>query len=202
MAVDCPRSRRAREVIAMYTQEELLNALHEVGADGRPFTLSAVRARLGLGGGDKHELDRFRRRVRSLQKAADSRLERVGNSSYRLRPAVTAGAEPQLQAAEVVEAQLPLSAASANQVAPEPAPQPAPAASQASASRAQGFCTRASALGQLVLGFVSQQVVQREEHVARLRKLARQWKPTAETLYALSLTQLAALQKRMRRRAA
>ena len=39
-------------------------------------------------------------------------------------------------------------------------------------------------------------------NVARLRKLARQWKPTAEALYAISLTQLSALQKRVRRRAA
>lgn len=185
----------------MYTQEELLNALHEAGADGKPFTLSAVRARLGLSGGDKHELDRFRRRVRSLQKAPDSRLERVGNSSYRLRPAA-ANPEPQLQAAEVVEAQLPLPAASANQVDPELAPQPAPAAPQVSAARAQGMCTRGLALGQRALAFAVQQLAQREEHVARLRKLARQWKPTAETLYTLSLTQLSALQKRVRRRAA
>lgn len=69
----------------MYTQEELLNALQEAGADGRPFTLSAVRARLGLQSGDKHELERFRRRVRSLQKASGGTLERVGNNSYRLK---------------------------------------------------------------------------------------------------------------------
>ena len=198
----------------MYTQEQLMNALQEAGADGRPFTLSAVGAHLGLSSSDKHELDRFRRRVRSLQKASNGAIERVGNSSYRLR------ANQPLQAAEMIEAQLPSPVtAAANEVtqlragAPQApmvelhavsqpvaaaaaAPAAAYAAPQPSASEGS-WRARGLELGQRLLGRIGQECAQREAHLARLRMLAQQWKPTIEVLRALGMQQLQTLRQRV-----
>ena len=176
----------------MYTQEELLNALQEAGADGRPFTLSSVRTRLGLASCDKHELDRFRRRVRSLQKASDGQLERVGNNSYRLKASPTHAATT-LEIENEVAPQLQLQAAGAV------APQPSAAGSRprAAASARMGLCARSLALGQRVAHLASSQFAQRHAHRARLRALARELKPKAEALRAIGIMQLQALRERV-----
>lgn len=173
----------------MYTQEELLNALHEAGAGGHPFTLGAVRARLGLSSHDKHELDRFRRRVRSLQKASGGQLERVGNNSYRLKIAAEEAA-----ANDVAVETVPQGAELPRQASAFASPQPTAAGEKATQS---GLCARGLALGQRVALFLGEQYAHRHEHAERLRELKREWQPKAEALRAVGLLQLQALRQRV-----
>jgi hypothetical protein len=97
----------------MYTHEELLSAVREVGRDGKTFSVKDLRTQLGFDTRDKHEQNRFRRRLRAFEKAAVDELEKLGNNSYRLKRSqppdtVAAVAPPPMAAAS---SQPPLAAA-------------------------------------------------------------------------------------------
>lgn len=69
----------------MYTRERLMKAVREIGRDGQPFTLGAVRSELGLKSRDKRELKRFRSRFRECSQILGDSLEKLGPNTYRLK---------------------------------------------------------------------------------------------------------------------
>lgn len=84
----------------VYTLERLIAAVREVGHDGQPFTLGAVRAQLGLTNSqvshisqankiskarEKRELKRFRSCFRECTHVFGDKLEKLGPNTYRLK---------------------------------------------------------------------------------------------------------------------
>jgi hypothetical protein len=154
----------------MYTHEELLSAVREVGRDGKTFSVKDLRTQLGFDTRDKHEQSRFRRRLRAFEKAAVDELEKLGNNSYRLKtsqppdapgevappplaadaPPAMAVAPPAMAVAPAIEVPpapaVPAEAQATIREAPVPPSAPPPSVDAPSAPTAPRYRSRAASL--------------------------------------------------------
>ena len=78
----------------VYTQEQLMKAVRQVGRTGQPFSVGEVRVALGLKSKDKRELKRFRSRLRECIGSLGDQVEKHGPHSYRFTNVTALAAAP------------------------------------------------------------------------------------------------------------